>query len=215
MYKFKEYTDEEFFGCKLRGVNNVVNAVIGGATDEGGHYANIPPSILENAARRGKAVHEAIEKFLKSGMDEPLQTDLEFDIYACMFEKWLNERTEIQEIIGVETKIISEELACKGVIDCIAKFRNKDEDEPFYALVDWKTSSNLDEFRTQCQLTLYYMLLREQYPDVADKIEQLRCLQITKYNYRWYRYPIDTKLGSSILYLYKNYLREQAEKREK
>ena len=63
MYKFKEYTDEEFFGCKLRGANNVVNAVIGGATDEGGHYANIPPSILENAARRGKAVHEAIEKF--------------------------------------------------------------------------------------------------------------------------------------------------------
>lgn len=208
MYKFKEYSDEEFFGCKLRGANNVVNAVIGSATDEGGHYANIPPSILENAARRGKAVHEGIEAFLKSGMDEPLSVGLEFDIYACMFEKWLKERTEIQEVIGVETRIISEQLACKGVIDCIAKFRNKDEEEPFYALVDWKTSSNLDEFRTQCQLTLYYMLLREQYPEVAEKIEQLRCLQITKYQYRWFKFPIDTKLGSSILYLYKNYLRE-------
>ena len=27
MYNFKEYTDEEFFGCKLRGANNVVNAI--------------------------------------------------------------------------------------------------------------------------------------------------------------------------------------------
>ena len=207
MYKFKDYTDEDFFGCKLRGANNVVNAIFGGSTDDGGHYANIPPSILENAARRGKAVHEGIEAFLKGGMNEPLKVDIEFDIYACMFEKWIKERTEIKEIIGVETKIISENLAYKGVIDCIGKFHNYDDDEDFYAIVDWKTSSNLDEFRTQCQLTLYYFLLREQYPEIAEKIQQLRCLQITKYNYRWYRYPIDTKLGSSILYLYQNYLR--------
>ena len=207
MYKFKEYSDEEFFGCPLRGANSVVNAVFGNPTDDGGHYANIPPSILENAARRGKNVHEGIENFLKDGMKEPLKVDLEFDIYACMYEKWLKERTEIQEVIGVETKIISKGLACKGVIDCIGKFKNYDDEEPFYALVDWKTSSSLDEFRTQCQLTLYYFLLREQYPEIAEKITQLRCLQITKYNYRWFRFPIDTKLGSSILYLYQNYLR--------
>lgn len=207
MYEFKQYSDEDFFGCKLRGANNVVNAVFGGVTDEGGHYANIPPSILENAARRGKAVHEGIEEFLKGGMSQPLSVGLEFDIYACMFEKWLQERTEIREIIGVETKLISWDLACKGVIDFIGKFKNKDDDEEFYAIVDWKTSSNLDEFRTQCQLTLYYMLLRDQYPQIAEKIQQLRCLQITKYNYRWFRFPIDTKLGASILYLYQNYLR--------
>ena len=28
MYDFKEISDEEFFGCKLRGVNNVVNAIL-------------------------------------------------------------------------------------------------------------------------------------------------------------------------------------------
>ena len=44
MYKFKEYSDDEFFNCKLRGANNVISAVFGGTTDEGGHYANIPPS---------------------------------------------------------------------------------------------------------------------------------------------------------------------------
>lgn len=207
MYNFKEYSDEEFFNCKLRGANNVVNAVLGSPTDEGGHYANIPPHILENAARRGKAVHEGIENFLKGGMNEPLSVGLEFDIYACMFEKWLQERAEIIEVIGVETRLVSWELACKGVIDCIGKFKNKDDEEEYYAIVDWKTSSSLDEFRTQCQLTLYYMLLREQYPQIADKIQQLRCLQITKYNYRWFRFPIDTKLGASILYLYKEYLR--------
>lgn len=207
MYNFKEYTDEEFFGCKLRGANNVVNAIFGGSTDEGGHYANIPPSILEAAARRGKAVHEYIESYLKSEMKEIPEVDLEFDIYWRNYQEWLNERTEIQEIIGVETKLISEELACKGVIDCIAKFKNYDDEEPFYAIVDWKTSSNLDEFRTQCQLQLYYELLMEQYPEVCEKIQQLRCLQITKYEYRWFKFPIDRELGKSILYLYKNYRR--------
>lgn len=207
MYNFKEYTDDEFFGCKLRGANNVVNAIFGGSTDEGGHYANIPPSILEAAARRGKAVHEYIESYLKSEMKEIPEVDLEFDIYWRNYQEWLNERTEIQEIIGVETKLISEELACKGVIDCIAKFKNYDDEEPFYAIVDWKTSSNLDEFRTQCQLQLYYELLMEQYPEVCEKIQQLRCLQITKYEYRWFKFPIDRELGKSILYLYKNYRR--------
>lgn len=207
MYQFKEISDEQFFGCKLRGANSVVNAVIGGATDDGGHYANIPPSILENAAKRGKAVHEGIEAFLKGGMKDPIKVPLEYDIYGVQYQKWLDERTEIKEIIGVETKLISEKLAFKGVIDCIGKFHNYDDEEDFYAIVDWKSSTSLDEFRTQCQLTLYYFLLREQYPEVAEKIQQLRCLQITKYNYRWFKFPIDTILGSSILYLYQNYLR--------
>ena len=215
MYQFKEISDEEFFGCKLRGANNVVNAVIGGATDEGGHYANIPPSVLENAARRGKAVHEAIEHFLK-GETEEVEVGLEHDIYKYWFDQWMAERCDIIEKIGVEVKIISEELACKGIIDFIGQFQNKNsdgepEDEPFYALVDWKTSTSLDEFRTQCQLTLYYFLLREQYPELAAKIQQLRCLQITKYQYRWFRFPIDEKLGESLLYLYKNYLRADHE----
>lgn len=211
MYNFKDIPDDKFFACKLRGANSVVNCVIGGATDDGGHYANIPPSILENAARRGKAVHEGIEAFLKGGMVDPIKVPLEYDIYGVNFEKWLEERTEIKEIIGVETKMISEKLAFKGVIDCIGKFKNKDDDEEFYAIVDWKSSTSLDEFRTQCQLTLYYFLLREQYPEIAEKITQLRCLQITKYNYRWFKFPIDTKLGSSILYLYQNYLRADHE----
>lgn len=206
MYKFNDIDDEIFFNCKLRGVNNVVNAIFGGVTDEGGHYANVPPSVLENATRRGKCVHEAIEHYLK-GDTEELDVPLEYDIYRFNFEQWLKERTEIKEIIGVETKIISENLACKGIIDCIGQFQNKDDDKPFYALVDWKTSSNLDEFRTQCQLTLYYFLLQDKYPKITEKIEQLRCLQINKYGYRWFKFPIDLELGKSILYLYDNYLR--------
>lgn len=210
MYDFKHIEDEEFFNCKLRGVNNVVNAVFGSPTDDGGHYANIPPSILEQAAKRGKAVHEAIEKYLK-GETEELELGLEYDIYKYEFDQWLAERCEIQDRIGVEVKLISEELACKGIIDFIGKFQNKDPEgydgEPYYALVDWKTSSNLDEFRTQCQLTLYYFLLKEQYPEIVSVITQLRCLQITKHEYRWFRFPIDEKLGESILYLYKQYLR--------
>ena len=221
MYKFKEYTDDEFFNCKLRGANNVVSAVIGGSTDEGGHYANVPPSILEAAARRGKAVHEYIEEFLKTNDFEKIATtnsgpepqwiepkvDLEFDIYWYQFMKWLKERCQILEVIGVETKLISEELACKGVIDFIGIVKTDTSEKPALVMVDWKTSSSLDEFRTQCQLGVYLELLFDQYPDLAERVEELRVLQINKSGYRWFNFPIDRKLIQSILYIYKNYKR--------
>lgn len=203
MYNFKNYDDDTFFNCKLRGANNVIAAVFGGSDK----IDNIPPSVLERAAKRGKSVHEYIEYYLKHDMKEEPKIDLEYDIYWHFFKSWLNERTDIKNIIGVETKLISEKLACKGIIDFIGECKNKDDDKSYYALVDWKTSSNLDLFRTQCQLQIYYELLDDLYPDLAKQITELRTLNITKYEYRWYRFPIDRDLGKSILYLYDNFLR--------
>lgn len=204
--EIKKYTDEEFFECKLRGVNNVVKAVFG----ENEKIKNIPPSVLENAAKRGTAVHKCIEDFLNSiisGKLEEPTIDLEYDIYLCYFNLWRKERVKIEEVYQTECKIISENLACKGIIDCIAKIKTDTDDVAKVCMIDWKTSSNLDSFRTQCQLQLYYEMLMEEYPELGKKIEELRVLSLTKYEYRWFRFPIDRELGKSILYLYKNYLR--------
>lgn len=204
--EIKKYTDEEFFECKLRGVNNVVKAVFG----ENEKIKNIPPSVLENAAKRGTAVHKCIEDFLNSiisGKPEEPTIDLEYDIYLCYFNLWRKERVKIEEVYQTECKIISENLACKGIIDCIAKIKTDTDDVAKVCMIDWKTSSNLDSFRTQCQLQLYYEMLMEEYPELGKKIEELRVLSLTKYEYRWFRFPIDRELGKSILYLYKNYLR--------
>ena len=73
---FKEYSDEEFFNCQLRGANNVVNAVCGEKD-----FSNIPPDVLRRAGERGSAVHKAIEEFLKSDMTKMPQIDLEYLCY--------------------------------------------------------------------------------------------------------------------------------------
>ena len=206
---FKEYSDEEFFNCQLRGANNVVNAVCGEKD-----FSNIPPDVLRRAGERGSAVHKAIEEFLKSDMLKIPQIDLEYLGYWDQFKTWLAERTYLGKIYGVEIKIISDAVGCKGIIDCIAEFKNKDDDETRVALIDWKTSSNLDMFRTKCQMQLYYELLSVEYPDIAEKITELRVLNITKTGYRWFKFDIDRELGKSILYIYNHYLRREAERRK-
>lgn len=211
----KQYSDKEFFSCKLRGVNSVVNAVFGAPTDAGGKYANVPPSVLQRAADRGKAVHESIEAWLKGGMQGEPQISLEYGTYIYNFKDWLKNRCTIEEVHAIETKMISEKLACKGVVDCIAKIKTDTDAESHIAIIDWKTSSSLDLFRTQCQLQLYYELLLEEEPELAEKVDELRTLSLTKYDYRWFRFPIDRKLGQSILYLYNQYFREEAEERRK
>lgn len=207
MYDFKQYTDEEFFGCKLRGANNCINAVFGSSTDPGGHYANIPPSILENAAKRGKAVHEYIEEYLRNGMTKEPDVALEYQIYWYQFMEWLNNRCKIQEILGVEVKLISENLACKGVVDFVGIVKTDTDDKPALAVVDWKTSTSLDEWKTQLQLGVYLELLFDLYPDLAEKVDEIRTLQLTKNGYRWFNFPIDRRLIQSVLYIYKNYKR--------
>lgn len=206
---FKEYSDEEFFNCQLRGANNVVNAVCGEKD-----FSNIPPDVLRRAGERGSAVHKAIEEFLKSDMMKIPQIDLEYLGYWDQFKTWLAERTYLGKIYGVEIKIISDTVGCKGIIDCIAEFKNKDDDKTRVALIDWKTSSRLDMFRTKCQMQLYYELLSVEYPDIAEKITELRVLNITKTGYRWFKFDIDRELGKSILYIYNHYLRQEAERRK-
>lgn len=206
---FKEYSDEEFFNSVLRGANNVVNAICGEKD-----FSSIPPSVLQNAADRGSAVHKAIEDFLNSDMKTEPNLDISYFAYWDQFKKWLNERTEINNVYGVEVRMISEELGFKGIIDCIAEFKNKDDSMPTTAIIDWKTSSNLDMFRTRCQMQLYYELLKVEYPEVAEKITEFRVLNITKTSYRWFKFDIDDELGKSLLYLYNTYFRKEAERRK-
>ena len=81
-------------------------------------------------------------------------------------------------------------------------------------MIDWKTSSNLDEWSTECQLQLYYMMLlkgNKEEREIAKQIEELRCLSLTKSGYRWFKFPIDKKLGNSILFLWNKHYREIAE----
>ena len=180
---------------------------------------DIPDYVLKAAGERGTAVHKYIEDWLNwynhplkgSDEDEP-HLGLEYAVYETVFKEWLDERIEWDiHPLYTEQKIINKKLGVKGIIDCIATVNGK------VCLIDWKTSSNLDEWSTNCQLQLYYMMLlkgNKEEKAIAKQIEELRCLSLTKSGYRWFKFEIDKKLGEAILKLWNTHFREIAEKEQ-
>ena len=206
----KNYSDSQFFDAPFRGVTSVLNTIFGNKFEK----TDIPEYILKAASERGTAVHKYIEDWL-NWYKEPVRKEpephitLEYTIYETMFKWWLDERIgyEITPLY-TEQRIINKKLGVKGIIDCIAVVNGK------YCMIDWKTSSNLDEWSTECQLQLYYMMLlkgNKEEREIAKQIEELRCLSLTKSGYRWFKFPIDKKLGNSILFLWNKHYREIAE----
>ena len=208
----KNYTDSEFFECPLRGVTSMLNTIFGNKFED----SHIPEHILKAAGERGTAVHKYIEEWL-GWYDRPFKKPdelephlgLEYSMYENVWKDWLDDRIDWDiRPLYLEQKIINKRLGAKGIIDCIAKVNGK------MCMIDWKTSSNLDEWTTNCQLQLYYMLLLKgdkESKEIAKQIEELRCLSLTKVGYRWFKFKIDKKLGESILKLWKEHFREIAE----
>ena len=210
----KHYSDEQFFDSPFRGVTSVLNAIFGNKFENSG----IPEHVLRMAGERGTAVHKYIEEWL-NWYDKPFKKidedptephiGLEYGIYETVWKEWLDERInwEIKPLY-TEQKIINKKLGVKGIIDCIAIVNDK------VCMIDWKTSSNLDEWSTNCQLQLYYMMLlkgNKEEKEIAKKIDELRCLSLTKTGYRWFKFDIDKKIGNSILELWNKHFREVAE----
>ena len=209
----KDYSDEQFFDAPFRGVTSVLNAIFGNKFENSG----IPEHVLKMAGERGTAVHKYIEDWL-NWYESPKKTDsdptephlgLEYAIYETVWKEWLDERIhwEIKPLY-IEQKVINKKLGIKGIIDCVALVEGK------ICMIDWKTSSNLDEWITNCQLQLYYMMLlkgNKEEKEIAKKIDELRCLSLTKTGYRWFKFEIDKKIGNSILELWNKHYREIAE----
>lgn len=208
----KKYTDEEFFGAPFRGVTSVLNAIFGNKFENSG----IPEHILKAAGERGTAVHKYIEDWL-NWYNRPFKTSdatephlgLEYAVYETVFREWLDERIEWDiRPVCTEQKIINKKLGMKGIIDCIALVNGK------MCMIDWKTSSNLDEWSTECQLQLYYMMLAKgskSQSELAKQIQELRCLSLTKSGYHWFKFEIDRQLGNALLKLWNKHFREIAE----
>lgn len=208
----KNYSDEQFFDAPFRGVTSVLNAIFGNKFEK----MDIPEHILKAAGERGTAVHKYIEnwlnwyeyRFKRPDVEEP-HLGLEYAVYETNFKEWLNERIGWDiKALYTEQKIINKKLGVKGIIDCIAVVNDK------ICMIDWKTSSNLDEWSTNCQLQLYYMMLlkgNKEEKEIAKQIQELRCLSLTKTGYRWFKFDIDKKLGEAILKLWNTHFREIAE----
>lgn len=188
----QELSKEEFFSVKLPGVTSVLSNVLG--KDE---FKDIPEAVLKQAAERGSAVHEWIENFILTG--EPGKIELAYQIYIDYFLDWYNEYQP--EFVSSELRMTNEKDGYKGIIDTIFYYKDKYTGKKVLCMCDWKTSSNLNRFKTMCQLNLYERMFREHYSTL--KIDELRTLSITKTGYRFSKFELNKKISDSILLLNK------------
>lgn len=182
-------SDEEFFSYKLPGVTTILNEVFGKE-----EFANIPKHVLDNAAKRGSAVHKYIEDFINNGCF--INIDLEYQIYIDYFNDWLYKYKP--SFIFSEKKLVSEKLGYKGIIDTVFIENNNE-----LVMCDWKTSSNLNTFKAKCQLNLYLLLLEEAFPKYKNKINKLKILSLTKSGFKYYEFKPNKELAKAILLIYK------------
>ena len=154
----KNYTDEMFFDSPFRGVTSVLNAIFGNKFENSG----IPEHVLRAAGERGTACHAYLEDYQKWLLgeikDEP-HLGLEYANYEYNIREFLKERIDIVKILATEQKMISNQLFMKGILDAVWTVKNKDDGREYTCLIDFKTSSNLDEWITNCQMQLYYYML--------------------------------------------------------
>lgn len=184
----QKLTKEEFFDAPYHGVTTVLADVFG--KDE---FKNIPEAVLKAAGERGSAVHSYIETFINTG--EWPEIELAYQIYIDYFKEFY-EKYKPKFILS-ELMLISEKMKFKGIIDCVLIY--KEDDKDICCMVDWKTSSSLNRFKTMCQLNMYRDLLIEQY-DID--IDEIRTLSITKTGWRFSKFEIDENLTDEILKLY-------------
>lgn len=183
-------TKDEFFSVKLPGVTTVLSNVLG--KDE---FKDIPEPVLKQAAERGSAVHEWIENFILTGEQKPIE--LAYQIYIDYFLDWYKEYEP--EFVSSELRMTNEKDGYKGIIDTIFYYIDKYTGKKVLCMCDWKTSSNLNRFKTMCQLNLYERMFREHYSTL--KIDELRTLSITKTGYRFSKFELNKKISDSILLL--------------
>lgn len=185
-------TDEEFFSDKNPGVTTVLGNVLG--KDE---FKDIPEAILKAAGERGSAVHSYIEHFILYNEWPPIE--LAYQIYIDYFIEWYEEYKP--EFISAEQKLINNKDGYKGIIDTVFYYIDKDTNNKILCMCDWKTSSNLNRFKTMCQLNLYEKMWKKHFKEY--NIDEIRTLSITKTGWRFSKFELNTKISNSILYLNK------------
>lgn len=188
-------TDKEFHEYKLPGVTSILDEVLGHE-----EFTNIPERVMQAACDRGHAVHESIEEFIKCGCKDKPKIALEYQIYIDYFNDWYDKYKP--EFIFSEQKLVSESLGYKGIIDtCYIENYNG---ERSLVLTDWKTSSNLNLFKTKCQLNLYLLLLEDNMTDeFTISIDKLKTLSLTKSGFKYIEFEPDRELARAILKIYK------------
>lgn len=137
----------------------------------------IPKHILENARRRGVAVHEWIEKYnewsIKKDGDEPI-INFEYQIYADFYKEWF-EKNEVKPIYS-ELKMYNDYMV--GVIDMVCETKKHKQ-----CLVSFKITYDCNMPYCELQESAYNQLLLDN--NYIDKKIPAYVLHINKMKYNF------------------------------
>ena len=127
-------------------------------------YSGIPDKVLEDAARKGTALHEAIEAYDNGE--------------AVMLTPFLQEYRQICQENGlkflVNELLISDEETVASMIDGVYEGSTADS----VILVDYKSTIKIHWRSLSWQLSLYKVLFERQFPGI--KVEALKVLHLDK-----------------------------------
>lgn len=107
-------------------------------------YGSIDKEVLNRAAARGTAVHNAIENYLNFGVED---ISSEYRGYFEGFLRWMQEHDV--KPIGTEIRLYHKGLLYAGTTDLVAEVDGK------ITLVDYKTSASVQDKLCGVQLEAY------------------------------------------------------------
>lgn len=158
-------------------------------------YRAVTPEVLDRAARRGTAIHNAIENYIEFGVqDIPPQ-------YAGYFEafvQWWERRKP--EPLALERRVYHKILRYAGTADLICMIDGR------LTLVDYKSSAKINEKLCAVQLEGYDRAFESH----GVKIEQRLILHLSNEGYQEEAFQRSAKCWSvlSSLLTIRNYMNE-------
>lgn len=139
------------------------------------YYGPVDRGVLDKAAERGTAVHQAIENYIKYGIED---VPSEYKGYFDAFKLWMQEYNPI--ILGTECRTYHKTLQYAGTCDlpCIIQGET--------TCVDFKSSATINEMLTGVQLEAYSKAYKSHGFDF-DKKAIVHLKKAGKYTHKAYK----------------------------
>ena len=138
-------------------------------------YQGINSNTLDNAARKGTAIHNSIENFIKFGFEDVAP---EYRTFFDAFLEWWNDKQPI--VIASELRIYHKLLRYGGTLDLLAIIDDK------VTLVDYKTTYEVSDMTCGVQLEGYAQALLSH----GIKVEEKQILHLKKdAKHKVHKYP--------------------------
>lgn len=122
------------------------------------HYSGISEVTLKKAAERGTILHNAIENWIKFGIEDVPQ---EYEGYFKCFLDFMKEKNP--KILGSEVRMYHKLLKYSGTADLIADINGE------ITLIDYKSASVISDMNCSVQLEAYAQALASHGIRIARK----------------------------------------------